>query len=181
MRCIPFEEQIQQKSLTLTKSSSATLNVLVNSAAANATSNSGLSLSQAEVGITGMTESGPSGLITYQSSPPRVNLQENASSESDIQLKTQDNAKPGSYTAMVRVQVPEQDGLVISRLYPVKIVLDVPQPQANTQTGEPSGSNAQISALFEIRDVIRYVAIAAAVGLAGYIVYRRVKRKPIQS
>jgi virginiamycin B lyase len=180
-KSVPFDQQVQQKSLTLTKSSSATLNVLIKSAAANASSNSSLSLSQVEVGITGMTESGPTGLITYQSSPPRVNLQENASSESDIQLKTQENAKPGSYTAMVRVQAPEQDGLVISRLYPIKVVLDVPKPQPNTQTGESSGSNAQVSTLFEIRDVIRYVAIAAAVGLGGYIVYRRVKRKPIQS
>ena len=177
---VPFEQQVQQKSITLTESSSASLGVLVKSAA-DAVNNS-LSLSQVEVSITGMTESGPTG-ITYQSSPPRVNLQENASAESTIQLETQNNARPGSYTAMVRVQAPEQEGLIISRLYPFKLVLDVPQPATAAQKGL-SESNSQVSTLSEVRDLIRVVAIAAAVaavGLAGYIVYRRVKRKPTQS
>lgn len=168
---VPFELQVQQKSIMLTKSGVATMGVLINSAS-NAANNS-LSLSQIEVGLTGMTESGPTG-ITYQANPPRVNLQDNASAESVIQLQTQDNAKPGTYTAMVRIQAPERDGLVVSRLYPVKVVLNVPQP-TNSQTGE-SGSN-QSSTLFEIRDLVRALAIAAAVGLVGFIVYRRVKRK----
>jgi virginiamycin B lyase len=183
---VPFEQQVQQKSITLTKSSTASLNVLIKSAAANAStansnnSSSSLSLSQVEVGLIGMTESGPTG-ITYQANPPKVNLQQNASTESTIQIKTQDNAKPGTYTVMVRTQAPEQqDGLIISRLYPIKLILDVPQPA--TQTGGGSaGSSGQISTPFEVRDLIRALAIAAAIGLASYIVYRRVKRKPIQS
>ena len=168
---VPFELQVQQKSIALTKSGAATLSVSINSAS-NATNNS-LSLSQIEVGLTGMTESGPTG-ITYQANPPRVNLQDNLSVESVIQIQTQENAKPGTYTAMVRIQAPEQDGLVVSRLYPVKVVLNVPQP-TNGQTGE-SASN-QSSTLFEIRDLVRPIAIAAVVGLVGFIVYRRVKRK----
>ncbi|OLC83508.1 MAG: hypothetical protein AUJ08_05325 [Thaumarchaeota archaeon 13_1_40CM_3_50_5] len=168
---VPFELQVQQKSIALTKSGAATLSVSINSAS-NATNNS-LSLSQIEVGLTGMTESGPTG-ITYQANPPRDNLQDNISIESVIQIQTQENAKPGTYTAMVRIQAPEQDGLVVSRLYPVKVVLNVPQP-TNGQTGE-SASN-QSSTLFEIRDLVRAIAIAAVVGLVGFIVYRRVKRK----
>src|SRR5215216_394369 len=183
---VPFEQKVQQKSITLTKSSTASLNVLIKSAAANAStansnnSSSSLSLSQVEVGLIGMTESGPTG-ITYQANPPKVNLQQNASTESTIQIKTRDNAKPGTYTVMVRTQAPEQqDGLIISRLYPIKLILDVPQPA--TQTGGGSaGSSGQISTPFEVRDLIRALAIAAAIGLASYIVYRRVKRKPIQS
>ena len=190
----PFEQQVQQKSITLTKSNTASLNVLVKSvASANASpansnsnnNNSSLPLSQVEVGLTGMTESGLTG-ITYQSNPPRVNLQQNASVESTIQLKTQDNAKPGTYTAMVRTQALEQqqDGLIVSRLSPVKLILDVPQLAA-TQTGGAggqSGSNSgQVSTPFEIRDLIRNLAIVAAISLAGYIIYRRVKRKPIQA
>jgi virginiamycin B lyase len=181
---VPFEQQVQQKSITLTKNSAASLNVLVKSSAANASAansnsssnnnSSSLYLSQVEVGLTGMSESGTIG-ITYQANPPRVNLQENSSSaESTIQLKTEDNAKPGTYTAMVRVQAPEQNGLIISRLYPIKLVLDVPQP-TSTQTG-PSASNSQPSTQFEVRDLVRGLAIAAAIGLAGYIVYRKVKR-----
>jgi streptogramin lyase len=173
---LPFEEQVQQQEpVTLTKSSTANPNVLIKSTAANSTSNS-LSLSQVEVGLTGMTESGPTG-ITYQANPPRVNLEQRGSAQSTIQIKTQDNAKPGTYTAMIRVQAPEQDGLMVSRLYPIKLVLNVPQPASATQ---PSESITQ-STLFEVRDLIRMLAIAAAVGLASYIVYRRVKRKSIQS
>ena len=196
---VPFEQQVQQKSITLTKNNAASLNVLVKSsaaAAANATSaansnsssnnssnnngssGSSFTLSQVEVGLTGMSESGPIG-ITYQANPPRVNLQQNASVKSDIQLKAQDNAKPGTYTAMVRVEAPEQDDdLIISRLYPIKLVLDVPQPTTSTQTG-PSASNGPPSTQFEVKDLVRGLAIAAAIGLAGYIVYRKVKRKPI--
>jgi virginiamycin B lyase len=196
---VPFEQQVQQKSVTLTENSAASVNVLIRSVAANNAStvnsntndssnsnsnnNSSLSLSQLEVGLTGMSESGPVG-ITYQANPPRVNLQENSSSsaaESTIQLKTGNDAKPGTYTAMVRVQAPEQqDGLIISRLYPIKLVLDVPPP-TSIQTGPSPSNSSQASTLFEVRDLIRALAIAAAIGLAGYIVYRRIKRKPIQS
>jgi virginiamycin B lyase len=189
---VPFEQQVQQKSITLTKSSVASLNVLIKSVAvgnasaanSNSSNSSGgpLTLSEVEVGLTGMSESGPIG-ITYQANPPRVNLQQqNASAKSDIQLQAQDNAKPGTYTAMVRAQAPEQQGgLIISRLYPVKLVLDVPPP--TTIQTEPSGSSSsnQVSTIFQVGDLIRALAIAAAIGLASYIVYRTVKRKPIQS
>jgi virginiamycin B lyase len=193
---VPFEQQVQQKSITLTKSSAASLNLLIKSAGAsnasaansnssnNSSNNSSggpLTLSEVEVGLTGMSESGPID-ITYQANPPRVNLQQqNASAKSDIQLQVQDNAKPSTYTAMVRAQAPEQQsGLIISRLYPVKLVLDVPPP--TTIQTEPSGSSSnQVSTIFQVGDVIRVLAIAVAIGLASYIVYRRVKRKPIQS
>jgi virginiamycin B lyase len=177
---VPFYEQIpeqHQTSITLTKGGTGSLDVLINSNA-SAIDNSSLSLSEVEVGLTGMTESGIMG-VTYQANPPSVNLQENASAESRIQLQTQDNAKPGSYTAMVRVQAPEQDGLVISRLYPIELVLDVPQPA--TQTGGSGIANNQLSAPFDGQDLVRVLAIAAVVGLVGFILYRRVKRKPASS
>ncbi len=174
LKQVPFEEQVQQKSIMLTKSSEVTLSVSMKST--NDISNF-LPRSQVEVGLTGMTESGLMG-VNYQANPPNLDLQKNASGESIIQLKTQDNARPGSYIVMVKAQAPEQDGLIISRLYPVKLVLDIPQP--TIQTGE-SGSNSQVSAPFEIRDLIRVLAIAAVIGLIGFVVYRRVKRKPTQS
>jgi virginiamycin B lyase len=177
---VPFEEQVQQSSITLTKSGTAKLNVLINSDASANSNSSSLSLSEVEVGLTGMTESGIIG-ITYQANPPRVNLQENASAESTIQLETQDNAKPDSYAAMVRVQAAVEDGLVISRLYPIKLVLDVPQPSATIQTGESGNGSSQLSMPFDLRDLVRALAIAAIVGLVGFIVYRRVKRKPAPS
>lgn len=195
---VPFDAQIlqPQRSITLTKNGAAGLDVLikksviVNGSDNNSSSPAPLSLSQVEVGITGMTESGLAG-VTYQANPPRVNLQENASSsvESSIQLQALNNAKPGNYTAMIKVQAPEKDdgGLIVSKLYPVKLVLDVPQPAPTQTEGAPqssSGNNIPTSALFDIRDMIRVLAAAAAVGLAGYIVYTKVKgrkKKPAQS
>ena len=177
---VPFEQQVQQQSITLTKNGGATLSVLINStsnASTKSNSSSPLSISQVEVGLTGMTESGPSG-ITYQANPPRVNLQENALAESTIRLQTQDNAKPGSYTVMVRTQAPEQqDGLIISRLYPVKLVLNVPQPP--TQTGG-SGNTSQVPSPLQVQDIIKALAIAAIIGLVGFAIYKRVKRKSQQ-
>ena len=173
----PFDEQIpqQQSSITLTQSGTASLNVSINSNASAMGNSSSLPLSEVEVGLTGMTESGIMG-ITYQANPPRVDLQENTSAESTIHLQTQQSAKPGRYTAMVRVQAPEQDGLVISRLYPIKLVLDVPQPAF--QTGGSGSNNSQGSAPFDLRDLVRASAVAAILGLVGLIVYRRAKRKP---
>jgi streptogramin lyase len=182
---VPFDAQIlqPQQSITLTKSGTASLDVLIKkSAIANGSSLGSLSLSQVEVGLTGMTESGLAG-VTYHANPPRVNLQENASSssaESNIQLQAQNNSKPGNYTAMVKVQTPEKDddGLIVSRLYPVKLVLDVPQPApAQTEEEQPqsSSNNIPASSPFDIRDIIRVLAAAAAVGLVGYIVYTKIK------
>ena len=169
---VPFEQKVQQQSVTLTKSEAANIGVSIKSA----NNSSSLSLSQVEVGLTGMTESGLMG-VTYQANPPRVNLQENASAESNIQLRTQDNAKPGTFTAMVRVQAPEQDGLIVSRSYPVKLVLDVPQPA--TQTGRSLENNSQATSPLQVQDLIKGLSVAAIVGLVGYIIYKRIKgRKP---
>ncbi|WP_148701254.1 hypothetical protein [Candidatus Nitrososphaera evergladensis] len=98
---VPFDAQIlqPQQSITLTKSGAASLDVLIKkSAIANGSDNSlgSLSLSQVEVGLTGMTESGLAG-VTYHANPPRVNLQENASSssaESNIQLQARITPSP---------------------------------------------------------------------------------------
>lgn len=175
---VPFEEQVKQETINLTESGAATLSVLIDSIPSGSGNSSSLSLSEVEVGLIGITESGITG-VTYHANPPRINLQENASGESSIQLQTQDNAESGSYTAMVRIQAPELDGLVISRLYPIKLVLDI--PTSASQRGGPGGAINQLSTPFDVRDLVRVLAVAAIVGLVGFIVYRRVRRKPALS
>ena len=126
-----------------------------------------VSLSEVEIGLTGMTESGLRG-VTYQAQPPRVNLHNASSADSNIQITAQENAKPGGYTAMIRASAPENDGLVVSRLYPVKLGLDVPEPTlAETSDSDDS----------ELPDWIRVPAIAGAMGLIGLIIYIRIRRK----
>ena len=167
---VPFTVNVEKTAVTLDRNGPQSIAVSLNSSEATADL---VSLSEVEIGLTGMTESGLRG-VTYEAQPPRVNLQDARSAESEIQIRADENAKPGSYVTMVRAFAPENDGLIISRLYPVKVVLDVTQPAI--QTGE-SGSNSQVSAPFEIRDLGRALAIVAVVGLVGFIVYRRVKRK----
>jgi hypothetical protein len=76
---------------------------------------------------------------------------------------------------MVRAIAPEKDGLFVSRLYPVSAILDVspPQPQADNMDNDDSNVENTLS------DLVRYASLSAAIGLGGYIVYRRIKKRRI--
>lgn len=116
-----------------------------------------LSPSQAEaqeISVTGMTETGLRG-ISYS-------VQENGT----IALRTQNDASPGKFTVMIRAA----NGPV-AQLYPVNLILDVPAPSA-TQL-----PNNQQPPSIPIQDITRWSALAAAVGLTGYIIYNRTKRR----
>jgi hypothetical protein len=63
---------------------------------------------------------------------------------------------------MVRAFAPEKDGLVMSRLYPVKLVLDVPEPTSSQE------SNNQQAVDTTVQDALR---IGAPVGVAGVIAF----------
>lgn len=121
---VPFTLDVKKTTVTLDKSGPQSIVVSVSSSDA---ATNPVSLSEVEIGLTGLTDSGLLG-VTYKAQPPRVNLQQLVSAESEIQIMAQENARPGSYTVMVRAFAPEEDGLVISRLYPVSLVLDVPEP-----------------------------------------------------
>ncbi|MGI0015492.1 MAG: hypothetical protein ACREBU_18910, partial [Nitrososphaera sp.] len=105
--------------------------------------------------------------ITYEAEPPRVNLEVAGSAQSEIQIRAQENARPGNYIAMVRAFAPEQDGLVISKLYPLELVLDVPEP-ASSQDSKMFQNQQKTTSDTILQDVLR---IGAAVGAAGLIVF----------
>jgi hypothetical protein len=113
-----------------------------------------------------MGEKGLTGII-YEAQPPRIDLQESPV-ESSIEIRTAADARPGNYTVMVRASAPEGDGLAVSRLYPVRLALDVPEPAAQRQQPEPRQDSG---------DVSKYLAIAAVIGLAGFMAYRRFRQK----
>jgi virginiamycin B lyase len=158
---IPFTLNVEKTEVTLDGNRPQSLTVSLNSS--DITANL-VSLSEVEISITGMTESGLRG-VTYEAEPPRVNLQETESAESEIIIKAQDNARPGNYFAMVRAFAPEADGLVVSKLYPVELVLDVPEP-ISSQDGDQQ--IADITA----QDLLRIGAPMAAAGLIVFMVYR---------
>jgi virginiamycin B lyase len=170
---VPFTLNVGKAAVILDRSGPQSISVFLNGSEDTA---SPVSLSEIEIGLTGMTESGLKG-ITYEAQPPRVNLQDAKSAESEIQIRAKENARPGSYTAMIRALAPEQDGLVISKLYPVELVLDVPEP-ASSQ-GDNMFQNEQ-TADTTVQDVLRIGAPLGAAGVAAFAIYRWKKARRLE-
>jgi hypothetical protein len=61
-----------------------------------------VSLSEIEIGLVDMTDSGPSG-VTYEALPSGANLASCRLAQSEIQIGPQENAGPDNYNAAVRV------------------------------------------------------------------------------
>lgn len=164
---VPFTIKVEKTAVTLERSRPQNINVSLSSS--DATTTSPLSLSEVEIGLTGMTESGLRG-VTYEAQPPRVNLQQAGSAESEIQIRVEENARPGDYVAMARAFAPENDGLVISKLYPVELVLDVPEPISNQESNQQTADTT-------MQDALRIGAPAGAAGLIAFVIYRLRKAK----
>lgn len=167
---VPFNLQVKTNQITLDKTDSNTLNVIL-----DARQNTPfISLNQSGLAIIGMTESGLKG-ITYEAQPQWIDLEKNPVVESKISLKTENNAIPGQYTIMIRALAPEKDQLLVSKLYPVSITLDIPEPTTQSQKFEEK----QDSSLIEntsFKDMTKFLAILVAIGLIGFLTYRRIKR-----
>ena len=161
---VPFTLNVGKTSVILDRSGPQSVAVSLDSSEVTSL----VSISEVEIGFTGMTESGLRG-VTYEAQPPRVNLQEVKSAESVIQIRADEKAKPGSYVAMVRAFAPEKDGLVVSKLYPVKLVLDVPEPVSGQDSNVFQNQQAADST---VQDAFRIGAPLAAAGLIAFMVYR---------
>jgi hypothetical protein len=173
---IPFMLNIEKRAVTLDGSSSPqSIAVSLNSSSSSdATANgttSPVSLSEVEIGLTGMTESGLQG-VAYEAQPPRMNLQDARSAQSEIQIRTQENARPGNYIVMVRAFAPENDGLIISKLYPVEVVLDVPGPVSSEDSNNMFQNQEQTASDTIIQDVLMIGAPVGAAALIAFAVYR---------
>lgn len=155
-------------------------------------------LDNIKLSVIGMSESGLAG-INYTAQPQRINLDKNSTTNSQIafQLTNYANSppsiRPGQYTIMVRATALENKGnnSVVSLLYPVQVMLDVPavatsptqqqQLQLQQAYSNGTGNNHQTpaSAFFDytsIGGILRIFPLLVAIGLIGYIVYRRIER-----
>jgi virginiamycin B lyase len=170
---VPFMLNVEKTAVTLNGSSSPqSIAVSLNSSSdATTTTTSPVSISEVEIGLTGMTESGLQG-VTYEAQPPRMNLQDARSTQSEIQIRTQENVRPGNYTIMVRAFAPENDGLVISRLYPVKLVLDVPEPVSSQDSENMFQNQVQQASETSVQGALMIGAPVAAAGLVAFAIYR---------
>jgi streptogramin lyase len=165
---IPFTLNVEETAMTLDAGGPQSIAVSLSSSEAV----NPVSLSEVEVGLTGMTESGLG--VTYEAKPPRVNLQDARSAQSEIQIRAKDSARPGSYTAMIKALAPEQDGLVISRLYPVELTLDVPE-HAPGQGSNVIQNQQSSDTIFQ--NALRIGAPVGAAGLIVFAIYRWKKAK----
>ena len=169
---VPFTLNVEKTAVTLDGSSPQSIAISLNSSSSDATNTTSLvSLSEVEIGLTGMTESGLQG-VTYEAQPQRMNLQDVKSNQSEIQISTQENARPGNYTLMVRAFAPEQDGLVISKLYPVKLVLDVPEPISGQDSENMFQDQVQQTSDTTVQDALMIAAPIGAAGLIAFGIYR---------
>jgi DNA-binding beta-propeller fold protein YncE len=149
-----------------------------------------VSLSEVELAVIGMTDLGLKG-ITYDAQPQRFNMEKNSTSESKISLglvqqgnKNDIPIRLNQYTTMVKASVPEKDQQFVSILSPVTIKLDLPAVISSAQSEddrqgreqENQGWVEEFVGDLSLRNIVRVVAITAAVSLIGYIIYVRIKK-----
>ena len=148
-----------------------------------------------EIGISfvGMSESGIVG-INYTAQPQRFDMEKNSTANSQIALQVgnDDNntppIRPGQYTIMVRATALENkdNNSLVSLLYPVQVMLDVPAPPTHQQQPQQTypnniNSNYQVpvNEFFDytsLGGILRIFPLLVAIGLIAYIVYRRIER-----
>jgi virginiamycin B lyase len=135
-----------------------------------------------ELSVVGMTDSGLQG-IGYTSTPQSVNLMDVPERDVGIDLKVEiEKAIAGNYTIMIRASLLENDGLVLSLLYPQLVKLDVPTKPSEMnkiqnfqQFSSKNVESSNSSAMF--RDFLRIGAIAVVIILVGYLLYRNIGRR----
>jgi virginiamycin B lyase len=193
---VPFNLQINNTDDTpiiLKRNESKSLDVLLNLDDKNYSFSSpnSVSLSEVELAIVGMSDSGLRG-ITYDAQPQRVNLENNSAVTAKINLNAEEEvnddnkARPSNHTIMIKASVPEKNISLsfVSLLYPVAVTLDIPPAAAANDTSQQQTSiedkSSQQKSAFPndtiVRDLARIISLSSAIALIGYIVYRRIKR-----
>jgi len=135
-----------------------------------------------ELSVVGMTDSGLQG-IGYTSKAQSVNLMDVPERDVGIDLKVEtEKAIAGNYTIMIRASFLENDGLVLSLLYPQLVKLDVPAKPSEMnkiqnfqQFSSKNVESSNSSAMF--RDFLRIGAIAVVIILVGYLIYHNIVRR----
>jgi virginiamycin B lyase len=143
-----------------------------------------LSLSEVEIAVIGMSDSGLRG-ITYTATPQRINMQQYPINKSQITLNVeQDQARSGQYTAMIKASASENKDqlLFVSLLYPIPLTLNLPTTALISQQQQNSFQNNNQKSTFPsilddpFRSMIRILALPVAIGLIAFIIYGRIKR-----
>ncbi|MRN68518.1 MAG: hypothetical protein FIO04_02340 [Nitrosopumilales archaeon] len=152
-----------------------------------------LLLNEVGLSLVGMGESGIAG-INYTAQPQRIDMEKNSTANSQIALQVENDEnnsriiRTGQYTIMVRATALENkdNNSLVSLLYPVQIMLDVPAPPINQQQPQQTYPNnisnnyqVPVNGFFDFTSlggILRIFPLLVAIGLIAYIVYRRIER-----
>ena len=132
-----------------------------------------------------MSDSGLKG-VSYTAKPQRIDMDKYPANKSQINLSVEkDQARSGQYTAMVKASASEKKDrlLFVSLLYPIPLTLDVPtmaisRQQQQQQNSVQNNNNQKSAFLFNepLSNLIRLLALPAAIGLIAFTIYRQVKK-----
>jgi virginiamycin B lyase len=135
-----------------------------------------------QLSVAGMTDVGLQGVV-YTINPQTVNLMEVPELDVNVEIEVQEeNALAGNYTIMMRASLIEKDGLIVSSLYPQLVKLEVPTKPSeiskvqNFQEFSSNSADSSETSAMLFRDLIRGGAIAAAIVLVAYLLYRNIGR-----
>jgi virginiamycin B lyase len=150
-----------------------------------------LLLNNITLSISGMTDSGLKG-ITYSFNPQRINLTESNRENSLLQLDmvNDDIIRSENNTLMIVANTFNKDNLTTSILQPLPISIIKPESSfdASSSTLEETTANYRnnnemqnFSPESEINliDIIKYLSLAIAIILIGFIIYKRIKNRKI--
>jgi hypothetical protein len=188
---VPFSLKIKNNTsnnnyspMVLKENESKVLDVLLGANKSSATTSS-LSLKEVDLAVIGMSDSGLKG-VSYIAKPQRIDMDKYPANKSQINLSVKkDQARSGQYTAMVKASASEKKDqlLFVSLLYPIPLTLDVPtshlsQQQQQQQNSFQNNNNQKSEFLFNeaLRNMIRLLALPAAIGLIAFTIYRQIKR-----
>ncbi len=136
-----------------------------------------------ELSVVGMTDGGLQGLV-YIINAQTVNLMEVPERDIKVDIKVEEeNAIAGNYTIMIRASLLEKGSLIVSLLYPQLVKLDVPTKPSeiikvqNFQEFSSKSAESSDQSAMLFRDLIRLGAIAAAIILVAYLLYRNIGRR----
>jgi virginiamycin B lyase len=150
-----------------------------------------LSLSNIALSISGMTDSGPEG-ITYSFIPQRINLTQNDNANSLLQLNMvkDDKLQSENNTLMIIANTFNKDNLTTSILQhlPISIIKSVESYADSSSSLEKTTANYKNSNQLKnssqepeinLINIIKYLSLAIAIILVGFIIYKKIKNRNI--
>ena len=149
-----------------------------------------LSLSNIALTLSGMTDNGPEGVITYSFNPQRINLTENDKANSLLQLDmvNDDKIRSENNTLMIIANTFNKGNLTTSILQPLPISIIKPESSTSSTLEETTANyrndnqmkNFTPESEINLIDIIKNLSLAIAIILIGFIIYKKIKDRNVK-